>query len=187
MFRKLVLSLIALALMSGCGGGGKKVSITKANAKFTNGDYSTALENYIDLIPSQGVPAVVGAGWCSLRLNNSSQADSFFTTIAGSITPEGNAGWSFALWALNNPTTALAKANAVLAADANFSFSLDPRIDKDDIVWIQAACYLQMADYTNCLAKIKVLEPSYSYTLSGNNYTDSTTLLAKLQSLGAAS
>jgi hypothetical protein len=162
-----------------------KVTLTQANDLFTSGTYNDALEAYADLIASEGAPAVAGAAWCSIRLHNYAQADSFFTAASVTLNADGFAGWSFADWALSNPTDAISHANSALTADPDFTLSLDTRVTADHLIWIQASSYLQQANYTNCYNKIHLLDPLYSMPV-GTTYEIAAALLLKLQSLGVA-
>ena len=183
------ITVLLFAFMIGCGGGGggsKKLTLTEANDLFTSGTYGDALEAYADLIPTEGAPAIAGAAWCSIRLGNYVQADSFFTA-AGSVTlnADGYAGWSFANWSLNNVTDAIAHANSALAASPNFTLSLDTRVTKDNLIWIQASSYLQTGNYTECYNKLHLLDADFAMP-SGTSFEIAAALLFELQSLGVA-
>lgn len=183
-----LMAAFLLAFIIGCGGGGggSKVTITKADNLFGDGDYQDAQEAYVELIASQGAPAIAGAAWCSIRLNNYAQADSFFTAAAVTLNADGLAGWSFASWALNDPQDAIDHAAAALAATPAFTtLSIDTRVTDDNLIWIQASSYLQLGNYTECYNKIHVLDSGYAMP-TGTVYQISTALLTKLTSMGVA-
>lgn len=175
------------AFIIGCGGGGGgKMTISKAGNLFGDGDYQDAQEAYVDLIPSQGAPAIAGAAWCSIRLHNYVQADSFFTAAGVTLNADGHAGWSFANWALNSPQDAIDEATAALTATPAFtSLSIDPQVTDDHLIWIQASSYLQLANYTECYNKIHLLDTGYVMP-TGNTDQIASALLTKLTSLGVA-
>jgi hypothetical protein len=186
MNKTILMTALLLAFVIGCGGGGSKVTITKADGLFGDGDYQDAQEVYVDLIASQGAPAIAGAAWCSIRLNNYAQADSFFTAAGVALNADGLAGWSFARWALNDPQDALDHATAALAATPAFTaLSIDTRVTDDNLIWIQASSYLQLGNYTECYNKILLLDSGYAMP-TGTQYQISTALLTKLTSLGVA-
>lgn len=182
-----LMAAFLLAFIIGCGGGGSKVTINKADNMFADGDYLDAQEAYVDLIASQGAPAVAGAAWCSIRLHNYAQADSFFTANAG-VTPnaDGYAGWSFANWALNDPTDAIAHAASALGASPAFAtLGIDPRVTANHLIWIQASSYLQLGNYTECYNKIHLLDAGFVMP-TGISPQIASALLTKLTSLGVA-
>lgn len=181
-----LMAAFLLAFIIGCGGGGggSKVTITKADNLFGDGDYQDAQEAYVSLIASEGAPAIAGAAWCSIRLNNYAQADSFFTAAAVALNADGYAGWSFANWALNDPTDAVAHAAAALSASFA-TLTIDPRITDDHLIWIQASSYLQLGNYTECYNKIHLLDAAFVMP-TGNNNQIASALLTKLTSLGVA-
>jgi len=179
--------LVSIAISSCGGGGGKeKITLTKAADQFVTGNYTTALRNFENLIASEGAPAAAGAGWCLVRLSNVARADSFFVTVAADSNTDAYAGWSFSSWALNDPSEAISRADFVIRKDANFQMSLDTRVTKNHLVWIQASSYLQLGDYTSCFNKIKILDAAYTYP-TGTSVEIGTALMQKLQTLGAAS
>lgn len=186
----LIAAIISLSLMLGCGGGGggsDGPTIEEANQLFGAGSYTDALTAYLALITDQGSAARSGAGWCYIRLNNFTEANAQFTAAAGDNLPDANAGWSVVYWAQNDPTNAVAKADAVLAAQPNWVLSIDTRVDKDDLIYIQAASYLQLQKYGLCLSKIKAIESSYNPTISASASDSANVLLEKIADLGAAS
>jgi hypothetical protein len=97
---------------------------------------------------------------------------------------DGYAGWSFTSWALNQPQTALERATFVLFKEPNYVFSQDTRIKAEHLIWVQAASYLQLQNYSACLQKIQILAPSFSPDLNDPNIEDA--LLIKLEELGSA-
>lgn len=178
--------LLAFAIGCGGGGGGSKVTITKADNLFGDGDYQNAQEAYIELIASQGAPAIAGAAWCSIRLNNYAQADSFFTAAGVSLNVDGLAGWSFASWALNDPADAVANATIALSASPAFiALSIDPRVTADHLIWIQASAFLQLGQYDDCYSAIHLLDTGYVMP-TGTSPQIASALLQKLTGLGVA-
>ena len=173
-----------MMIMLACGGGGGK-SIAEADALFAAGDYSTALALYITFIPKNGGEAQVGAGWCDLRLNSYAQADSFFAAAAADSLPDGYAGWCFTSWALNSAQEAIDYAAFVLIKEPSYAFSLDSRVDKDHLIWIQAESYLELQNYQACIDKIILLDGGFTANASDPDIAN--ILAAKLQTLGAAS
>ncbi len=184
--RILLILWVAVVTFSGCSD--KKdngPTLKEANVLFTDGSYTEALEVYLDLIPEQGSPARVGAGWCYLRLHQLSDASVQFTAAAADSIMDGFAGWSFVSWALDQPQNAINRANFVLSKQPGYVSTLDERIKAEHLVWIQAASYLQLQNYSVCLQKIQLLAPSFSPNLNDPNIED--ILLVKLEELGNAS
>ncbi len=179
-----VLLITALASI-GCGGhkSGGKTTVKSAWQSFGSGNYEESLNDFIELIPTQGSPAIVGAGWCCVRLGRLGEAQDYFA-IASPADADGWAGWTFVRWGLDDSQDAIAKANAALQINASYIFSRDSRVDFHDLVWIQAASFFQLRDNSNCLAKIKILDANFSADLNGSGIDQ--ILLAKLQSLGSA-
>lgn len=159
-------------------------SLEDAVGLFADQDYEAALAMYINLIPKEGSSARVGAGWCELRLHSYSDAVSYFEAAAADSLPDGYAGWSFALWALDQPSPALQKASVVLTKQPNFTLSLDTKIKAEHLIWIQASCYLELVNYSLCLQKIQLLDASFSPNLNDPNIAN--ILLTKLETLGNA-
>jgi len=182
---KLTTAGLMLMMLACGGGGGGGQTIADADALFVAGNYSGAFALYISFIPDNGGQALVGAGWCDLRLNSYAQADSFFTAAAADSLPDGYAGWSFTSWVLNSPQKAIDNAAFVLIKAPNYSFSLDSRVDKDHLIWIQAESYLELQNYQACIDKIVLLDGGFTATASDPNIAN--ILAAKLQTLGAAS
>ena len=183
-----LMTAFLLTFIIGCGGGGggSKVTITKADNLFGDGNYQDAQEAYVALIAAEGAPAIAGAAWCSIRLHNFAQADSFFTAAGVTLDADGYAGWSFASWALNDPTDALAHATSALSATPAFTtLSIDPQVTSNHLIWIQASSYLQLGNYAECFNKIHLLDAGFVMP-TGTQYQISTALLTKLTSLGVA-
>ncbi|MBX7151408.1 hypothetical protein K1X84_07195 [bacterium] len=184
----LSMTLMVVWSLLSCGGGGggsDSTPIDDANNQFNSGNYAIALQAYVNLIASEGSPARVGAGWCQIRLKDITSAATYFSDAAADSLIDGYAGWSFVLWAQNNPQEAIDKADFVLTKSPSYIFSLDTDITADELIWIQAASYLQLEDYSSCYDKIKALDSSYTVNLSDPNIED--LLLQKLTSLGSAS
>jgi hypothetical protein len=185
----LMAGTLMLALLIGCGGGGgstAKVTLNDANTLFTAGTFTTARQDYIQLIASQGYVAAVGAGWCDVRLKLYAQADSFFTTIASDSSSDGYAGWSFTAWYNNNAQQVVDRVSFVLRKSPGYAFGMDARITQNRLLFIRASSYLQLQSYAACLADIKVLDTGYAYTLTGNAVTDGAALLQELGTLSSA-
>ncbi|MBL7959682.1 hypothetical protein JNL27_05515 [bacterium] len=184
----LFMTVLTFAVVAGCGGGGggSKVTITKADNLFDDGDYQDAQDAYVSLIASEGAPAIAGAAWCSIRLHNYAQADSFFSAAGVTLNADGLAGWSFASWALNDPQDALDHATAALAANPAFTtLSIDPLVTSNHLIWIQASSYLQLDNPTECYNKIHLLDAGFAMP-TGNAQQIASALLTKLTSLGVA-
>jgi hypothetical protein len=183
--RTLVL-LAGLLSWVGCsgGGGGDKDPLAEANDFFTAKNYAAALTAYLDAVASEGAPANVGAGWCYLRLQDYTNANTQFTTAAGDSLIDGYAGWAIVKWVQNEPEAVVDYVDLVVGQDANYIFALDTRVTAGALIYIQASAYLELEDYAMCLAKIQLLAPGYTADLNDPNIED--ILLAKLTELGAA-
>lgn len=159
-------------------------SLEDAVGLFADQDYEAALAMYINLIPKEGSAALVGAGWCYLRLHQLSDASVQFTAAAADSIVDGYAGWSFVSWALDQPQNAINRANFVLSKQPGYVSTLDDRIKAEHLIWVQAVSYLQLQNYSVCLQKIQLLAPSFSPDLNDPNIED--ILLTKLEALGNA-
>lgn len=164
------------------------LELKDADKKFANGDYEASLKDYENLIPTQGAPAKVGAGWCYLRLAEYSLAIVQFSDATGDSLADGYAGWAFSLWAksADSAQKVIDRAEFVLRKSPTFIFSLDKRIDKNDVLYVLASAYLVQQNYSKTLEKIKLMDGQSAYTTDVNAADAEDVLLAKLQSLGRA-
>ncbi len=177
--------LFAMLSLECSGSGDDKLNLDKANMAFQAGDYEDALSAYAGLIPTEGSVARVGAGWCELQLNDYVSASDYFSEASDDSLVDGYAGWAFSLWAQNNPGEVIAKIDWVLARAPQYVFTLDERIGANQLIWIQASCYLQLGNHVQCLLWIQKLDPAFSIDV--NDVQNSPNLLLlKLQSLGNA-
>ncbi len=183
--KKIHLSFLLISLIfAGCPKDDTKLNgLEQANETFKDGHYEDALALYEDLILTEGVTAQIGAAWCYIRLNEITSANTYFSLAADDSLTDGYAGWSFTSWALNNPQSAIDKADFVIRKSSNYVFSLDARITKDHLIWIQASSYFQLRNNAACVNKIQLLDASFTPDLNAVNIDQ--LIAEKLQSLGA--
>jgi hypothetical protein len=177
----LFLALLPAAL--GCGKGieGPPAAPGLADAwlLFEQGRYVEARNAFSNLVAEHGAAAQEGLGWCELRMNNLSSADVAFGESRER--QDADAGWAFVKWALEEYSAAIAKADAVLTFSPRYSFSHDTSVNYRDLILHQAFSYFHLADFTNCIEKIKLLDDSFDANPSDPGIE--TTLLAKLEQL----
>ncbi len=177
---KLLIIILACIFFQGCDKD-EKANLNTAWKYFSVSKYTKALTIFKKFtVKKDSLEAYAGAGWCELRLKNLSGAGLYFSRSGNN--PDGIAGWTFLLWAQEDLNGAISKANLVLTAEPEYVFSHDPRITYRDLIWIQAASYLQMGEYGQCYSKILLLDTGFTANLSDPLIAN--ILLAKLQSLG---
>lgn len=165
--------------------GDASTPLEQADNLFAAKDYTTALAAYQQLIASEGSAARVGAGWCSLKLNDYISANTYFSLSAGDSLTDGYAGWSFIGWATGNIQQSIDRADFVLNKDPDYVFSLDGRIQAKDLIYLQAMSYYQLNNYPKTVERIQHLPNQSAYNPDLNASNIGQVLLDKLQSLGA--
>jgi len=176
----LAVFLLAVGLFS-CGSSTapeKKATIDDAWSTFENGDYAKALDEFTQLGTNE---AAVGIGWSAVFLDSLSFAKQTFVSIAADQNIDANAGWALTLWALGDYTNCINKANSVLSKDANYKFSHYQSFSATDLIWLQAASYYNLPNYSKCIEKIKLLDSSFSASTSDPDIAK--ILLEKLDAL----
>jgi len=157
----IAVSFMALSLSS-CGSSTateKPATIDDAWTSFESGDYAQALDDFKLLGTNE---AKVGIGWSALFLDSLNFAKQTFVSIAADQNIDANAGWALTLWAANDFTNCITKAAAVLSADANYKFQYYSQFTSTDLIWLQAASYFHLVNYSKCIEKIKLLDSSFS-------------------------
>lgn len=175
--------IVLLSTIVACDSGKKEKSIEHYWRLFERGQYLESREGFLKLVDDEGSDAYTGAGWSSLRLGDFEDADNYFSHVSSSDLA-GQAGWAFTKWTINDPEGALEKAEIVLSSVPNYTFPHDTRIDRNDLIWIEAASYLQLGNNGMCLARIQALNPNFTVNLIDPAVEQM--LLAELQRLGAA-
>ena len=174
-----MLFMLTAALFS-CGSSTapKPATIDDAWTEFESGDYATSLESFQKLGTNE---AKVGVGWSAVFLDSLSFAKQTFVEIAADNNIDANAGWALTLWATNDFNNCINKAAAVLAKDANYKFQHYSQFQASDLIWLQAASYFQLVNYSKCLEKIKLLDSAFSADLNSPDIDK--ILLEKLDAL----
>lgn len=183
--KKVIIVLAILNIHCSQNGRDATPTLEKALNEFQDGQYESALSSYIELIPSEGSEARIGAGWCELFLNDYASASDYFSEASDDSLVDGYAGWAFTLWAQNKPGEVIAKIDWVLAHEPQYVSALDERIGADQLIWIQSSCYLQLGNHAQCLVWIQKLDPAYNVDIN-DTVNVAGLLLLKLQSLGNA-
>ncbi len=180
MIKSLFLVLVAMALAS-CGNATDSdtgPTIEEAWSQFEQGDYEKALETFEKLNSAE---ATEGAGWSALFLDSLNFAEAKFKENAGEQRDDSNAGWSLALWTIGNYSKSVERADIVLANDPGYSFPHYSSFNADDLIWLQAASYYHLVNYSKCIEKIKMLDSSFSASVSDPDIAR--ILLQKLEEL----
>ena len=167
----------------GCGSGIEEPpaapGLADAWRLFEQGRFVEARSAFSNLVSEHGAAAQEGLGWCELRMNNLANADDAFGE--SKERQDADAGWTFVKWALEEYSAAIAKADAVLTFSPRYSFAHDTSVNYRDLLLHQAFSYFHLADFTNCIAKIKLLDSSFDANPSDPGIE--TTLLTKLEQL----
>jgi tetratricopeptide (TPR) repeat protein len=128
-------------------------------------NFPAALSNFDEAIAKDGnlTDAYNGAGWTNAKLGNLSTSVSRFTTglqkDAGSL--EIKAGLSFVFNAIGDYVQSLTMAQAVITANANWSFSRDGTVSVADLRLVMAAGYFAQGEYSLSLQQVQLLNASF--------------------------
>lgn len=179
----MVIGLIGWAFCVSCG---DEDPLDAAWAKFEDAkktnDYTEAYTAFRDLVSSKGAPAIVGLGWTVLRMDSMDAADRYFTQIAADSLTNGYAGWLFAQWALGQYAACVGKGDFVLRKEPRYVFEHDRTVTDEDVKLHQAYAYFHTGNYSQCIAKIQALDPSYIPPALSDPQLEEK-LLTKLESL----
>ena len=152
--------------------------INAAWTLFTNGNYADAITAF-EALTASNPAAFAGIGWANLRLGNLAAADAAFNS-AGNLA-DAHAGRAFVKWALGEYAATITEANAALTLSANYVFSFDTSVNKDDLRLHIAYANFHIAAYADCIAAIKILDAAYNANVSDPDIADQ--LLTKLEIL----
>lgn len=177
----MLIGALAFSCGGGGGGGGEGDTLEDGWAFFEQGRFSEARDVFQSLVSTEGAAANEGVGWCNLRLDNLTQADTDFSG-AGNRT-DANAGWAFVKWANEEYSESISKASAVLTSNATYVFSHDNSVTSHDLVLHQAFSYFHLGDFTNCVSRIQVLDAAFNPNLGDPDIEE--ILLTKLELLAA--
>ncbi len=180
-----IILILTLAMSCHDNKGGASNPLEQADNLFAAKDYTSALAAYQQLIATEGSVARVGAGWCSLKLNDYISANTYFSLSAGDSIVDGYAGWSFIGWATGSIQQGIDRADFVLRKEPNYVFLLDDRIQAKDLIYLQAMSYYQLSDYPKTVERIRHLPDQSAYNPNLGASDIGKQLLDKLQSLGA--
>lgn len=156
--------------------------------QFESNDYAGALSAFLVASSSYSASAYVGAGWASLRLGQYQDALSYLSRadieyLSADEINDRSAGLVFLLWGADRDTEALLQASQLNSRSPNYVFQHDETVDFKDIAYVEASIHWGQQNWTNCLNKIRIIDPSYTTSVSDPNIAS--ILLAKLETLGA--
>jgi len=166
----LVLSIIFVMIM-GCSddGGSSGLSDEEILAlgweNFGLGNYTDAIDNFNELIENEAYlpEAYSGLGWSYSRFGQlQNSVTNFNNGLDNEPTDDvGNdihAGLSFVQEALGNYTDALTSTDEVGTA---WQFEHDSQLSFNDIILLRAICYYALADFSNSLIEVQILDPEF--------------------------
>lgn len=179
---KLLLTIL-LALMTivniSCGKKHKKKSsdLDAAWASFENKEYDIAYTMFSGLLSEEGSEAVVGQGWCALRQDQITLAETHFSSIAGDSLPDAYSGWIAVAWQKEEYSHVVSRAQFVLRKAPQYSFVHDNTITGKDMQLHEAFGHFYLGNYSACNGVIAQLSPGWTAS------NDPNVLLAKLETL----
>jgi len=132
--------------------------------------YENALNHFLSAIDidSTYAAAYTGAGWSSARLNQLTNAISYFTKSVSfnSAEIDAHAGMAFVLNAQKNYSDSNAAAEEALQLNAAWLFVYDQSVSHADLHLILAENYFALGNFSSSLAEVKVLNPSFDANIS---------------------
>ncbi len=163
-------------------------ALNRARSFFRDGDYETA-RGYFTLVTRKGstllyAEAYMGSGFSKMRLSGD---DLGYGDLIRSLAFDNNnndalAGLSLLEYAQKqNYAEAIRHGERLLSRDAQFRFSLDSTLDKDDIRLNIALSQFALGRYEECLSSILRLNPAFGARAGDNDFTDA--LLQELNRL----
>ena len=155
------IAVAAVLFISGCGGSGGSDPIADAWKSFEAKQYSQSFSQF-QLIGLGNPEVNVGLGWNCIRLDTIDLANIYFQAIASDSLEDAYAGWSTALWIQGDYQACIDKANVTLQKSPLYSFQHDPNVTYQDLIWNQASGYFHLADYSNCINRIKLLDANFN-------------------------
>lgn len=181
-----------LVTIIGCSGVGTEPSnFTPAELtdqgwqNFSSANYQSALDKFEEAINKDDsfVEALSGAGWACARLLKLNNAVTYFSQgiSQSSNLIDAYAGLAFVYHAQKQYSLAIASANNALTINAHWDFSHDTTLDYKDLHLIMAECYFTLLDFSNSLAQVKILNPSFSANV--NTFEGRAALAAEIERL----
>ncbi|MDZ7330872.1 MAG: tetratricopeptide repeat protein [candidate division KSB1 bacterium] len=134
--------------------------------QFEAGNYTLGVQKFEQAISRNetSAEAYCGAGWCYARLTNLSSAVLNFNeaiSLDASLV-DVHAGLAFVYYAQKQYSSAISSANKTLSLSSNYLFAHDRNLSYKDLYLVIAACYFALGDFTQSLAFVKKLNPSFS-------------------------
>lgn len=152
---------------------------------FKSGNYQLALERFQDAIARDNdyAEAYNGAGWSTARLTRLSDAISYFiqSIAQNSSYTDAHAGLAFAYNAQKQYQLAIDSANEALRLRSNWQFSYDESLSYKDLQLILAASYFALGDFSQSLAQVQKLNPSFTADI--NSYEGKSALAEEIERL----
>ncbi len=173
---RILMPLLAVVLaltMGSCSKNGSEPPPVTADLLITQGwqafaahDYQGALGKFTSALQMDAgkVDAHNGAGWANARLNDLSAALAAFQQgrTIDTTNLQINAGLSVVENAGKNYSSSIARGGYVLQTNPQWSFSRDTSVNAFDLNVILAEDYFALADFASSLARVKILNPSFS-------------------------
>ena len=171
----LFLLLASLIWMVSCGGDEAADTtyqefIDQGWSFFFQAEYDSAFSKFTSArdYNIQPAEAYTGRGWCYMKLDNLTSAAGEFTIASNALdpTPDLYAGWAFTLNAQKQYLQSNAQASEALLQSPDWVFPHGLNLNDDHLHLLKAENFFALGDYTNSLAEVKVLEPSFNADVS---------------------
>lgn len=167
---KRLLFCLCVMIFVACEKDSKKITyeilLIDADTEFMVGDYTAALQTYLDaqaLNPGDA-RAYSGAGWCHLKLDDLASSATTFNSgsTLDNVSADLFAGWSFVLRAQEDFAGSNMKSDSALARDPAWQFGLIPSLDYEDLRLLRAGNYFLLGLYTQSKAEVVILDASFA-------------------------
>lgn len=183
----LIISLLAVILIGACTKNAQKNSLVNMSSTdlyqkgwqyYSENDFANAEEYFTELTtrPNDKLEGYLGLGWTYLRenkiLNAQNELNKFFNEDSlDTILPtdssyaDGKAGQCFVYSCLNDHTNVISTSTNLTGS---WKFRFDEELNYRDIVLLKAISYFALAQYSQSLEMVKILDPSFEVDLTFN-------------------
>ncbi len=169
--------LLGTMLLASCAGTGDDDPFASAWQDFSEGQYAKAHEEFITLITVSEPDAYVGLGWTTMKMDSLNAADRYFGLSVVDNSLPGYAGWAILGWIRGDFAQGIIRAQYVIDHAPDFNFEFDRTVTEKTMLLVQSYGYYYMGDFTQCAAKVILLDSTYT------GGTNAQALLTKLNEL----